>query len=650
MSANVGVRSQLGASAKIYYSHHFKARSVGRVSDLIAACLKEKGLDPLQLRGSILYALYIGYCVTKEPLDSTLSLPSFSLEVGFDEEKVVVSLSLHLEGAAIESLKELKDSIERKDYSKKVEKHIFELGVFSQSLELRHFKAANTLEFLFFLGSKVKEEPEIHWREFESISEAEEIDADYIELGDADYLKSLGVYLTGKTDSSGEKISGDAPNGLSSTKVDGKAENVDQSVKVFKNDQKAKEDAVFRVSSGGSSGKSGDSDALNAKINELAQKVSLLEKERDQLKESLAAQKLKSSKPEEGAMGFLKSVWPFKKGEEAPPPEKDSVVVFKGEKDERKNQNDEVLTLKSTKTKKDESSTVIEQEEEEDLKDSDSSQLYSKLKEFSPLKPGSEFKRVLDEMDKGSRSDERMKAWHETLNQEMNSEKARINEIVRELGRQARQRENEFLAKERAAATELRKKEELLRQKETVIQQKSEQLAQANVNMERLKSSSAGNEEQGLKLKLSNAQKLSQMKEEENKALVKKMRDLENKVMVAQSKSSSGVDTQMVAKLATAEKRVEEYKRMNQRLTDSLQKSQEKRGDQDDSESRRKLENSERILGETKKNLEKVSLKLKEVQDSERKSQVEIGKLQEENKKLKQTISRSGAPPDDKAA
>ena len=108
-------------------------------------------------------------------------------------------------------------------------------------------------------------------------------------------------------------------------------------------------------------------------------------------------------------------------------------------------------------------------------------------------------------------------------------------------------------------------------------------------------------------------------------------------------------DPAAVLAYARAEKRVEEFKRMNQRLTETMQKAQDKRDEQGKSDVNRRVQNMERQWNDTKKSLEKAEKKLKETIESESKLKIELGKAQEEARKLKQTVARQQAAAGDAA-
>ena len=689
----LGVNAAVSETARIYYSHHFKSRSVGRVSDLIAACVRDRNLDPLELRGSILYALYIGYCVCDESVDTGETPPHFSLEVGVDESTVAISLSVHLDAAHAAGLEPVRAAVQAKNYAEGIPRRLFELGKLVRSLDIRFAVREQTLDLLFYLGGAHPAEPAITWNDLETIEAAGPIAGDYVELGDIEYMKELGTHLKVAAEAEVEavvRLANDARTaGEEQIRISGDAKEQAEVDRRMAAEAKVAELAAQRIAGnvpadaaltptriasassdvpasdsirfGGtntpesdlrvSSPKAMANDAaLEAKISDLMAKLALVERERDQMRENAANQRL-AKKGEPSALGFLKNLWPIKPVSPASAESPSSLALVR-EPSATDGPSASVAGKGNAPTNALPASAHpgdSDPDLEAAVAASPTVEAISRLEKMNGTNESEALSKIFQEMEL-AKNDPKAREWKEALKREVLVEKARLADVVKDLGRQARQREMAYVAKERTAATELRKREELLRQKETIIQQKNEQLAQANMNMERVKSSGGSAEEQGMKLKIANAQKINQVKDEEIKALTKKMNDLENKLMNAQSKSAKSPDLQANEKLMAAEKRLEEMKRQNQRLTETLTKAQEKRVDPETADAKRRLELAERQLGETKKTLEKSALKMKESLESERKLQIELGKVQDDNKKLRQSLTRLGMPSDDEAA
>ena len=143
-------------------------------------------------------------------------------------------------------------------------------------------------------------------------------------------------------------------------------------------------------------------------------------------------------------------------------------------------------------------------------------------------------------------------------------------------------------------------------------------------------------------MKLDRAQRLAQMKEEESKALVSKVRDLENRLIIVQAKAQKGNDLQTATKMQTLEKKVDEYKRVNQRLMESLNSQKEKSSDKEIGDLRRKIDQLDRLNTDSKRNLEKSAFKLRELHESEKKLQGDLARAVEENRNLRKSGGTRG--------
>lgn len=641
MSTNFGVRPYITDEISIYYTENLKTHNLGRISDLLSIRLKNELKFQLELRAALAYTLYFGY----HYLPSSKLYPQFSLEIAFKEDDVFCAVMISYEKNSHLNL----DS--------KTKQILEMMNQICAVKSIKNFKEYSLIEIILKVNEKNNVEKYIlDIEDVESIEKSDDKSKNYLELGDVDYSQLIVD----------EKFKNSSKNNKKKIKGDLKEE---ESITVFKagedNDSEKNEKII-----------------LENKINELLNKVLKLEKENDQLKEKVAQSKLVKSDGGKRKSSFFSKIFSSSENKENSTEEEikndnenqkrlenikiegseleneDSKLIFKASNENKNKEDENLLIFKSENSKEnsaygvshhdknieEKNDKTVFEKKNDDIKKLKSTELYSMLTETNLLKEGSNFKKVLNEMEdvtEDSVEKIKLKRWKEELKKEMAMESAKIQECAKELARQTRQLENEFQAKERMIATELKKKEEQVRQKDAILLSKNETIAQLNVNIEKLKAAHSSSEDQGLKLKVQNAQKLIQMKDGEAKILVQKMKDLENKLMIAQSKSTNSVDPQLNAKLVAAEKRVEEFKRINQRLTETMEKAQEKRSEQEQSESRRKIENLDRQLSESKKNLDKAQLKLKEVQDQDRKNQIEIGKLQEENKKLKQAVNRS---------
>ena len=261
------------------------------------------------------------------------------------------------------------------------------------------------------------------------------------------------------------------------------------------------------------------------------------------------------------------------------------------------------------------------------------------LQELASHRKSKKVESTLHEIEEEIDGD-KAKRWVDSLSSEILQEKAKLNELQKDLAKQMRQRELEFKTAERSLKQELKRKEELLHQRAAAIENKTEQIAQLNLAVERASSSSNDKESLQLKSKLDRAQRLAQMKEEEAKALVTKVRDLENRLIIAQAKAQKGNDLQIATKVQGLEKKVEEYKRINQRLMDSLNTQKDKSNDKEVGDLRRKIDQLDRLHTEAKRNLDKSAFKMRELQESEKKLQGDLARALEENRSLRKAQNR----------
>jgi hypothetical protein len=253
-------------------------------------------------------------------------------------------------------------------------------------------------------------------------------------------------------------------------------------------------------------------------------------------------------------------------------------------------------------------------------------------------------RQVMPDTGGQSPDEKRFRNWADGLVKEITKERAQLHELTKNASKQVRQREMEFKNRERALKADLRLKDEQIRQKDTLLDKKLEQFSQLALAHEKLKISSSAGKETSLKSKLTMTQKLLQMKTDEIKSISQKMKALEDRLMVAQSKSSKPIhDPELLSRLAGSERKLEEYKRLNQRLMESLNQPKEKVDSQETQDLRRKLEMLDRQYIEAKKSLEKQAFKMREMQENERKTQSDMQRVIDENRKLRQSNKNEAA-------
>lgn len=230
------------------------------------------------------------------------------------------------------------------------------------------------------------------------------------------------------------------------------------------------------------------------------------------------------------------------------------------------------------------------------------------------------------------------------------SDSTRLKELEKEFAAKIRQKDAEIKTSQRAIRLELKQATDLLRQRESMLENKIEQIAQLNVAVERATHASNDKEQKEMKVRLDRAQMLAQVKEEEAKTLVSKVRDLENRLIIAQAKAQKGNDLELQTNVQALEKKVEEYKRINQRLMESMNQQKDKSTDKEVSDLKRKIEQLDRITTESKRALDKASFRIREVQESEKKLQTDLARAVEENRSLRKSQGRGNGESGGQAA
>lgn len=268
------------------------------------------------------------------------------------------------------------------------------------------------------------------------------------------------------------------------------------------------------------------------------------------------------------------------------------------------------------------------------------------LKQGLPVASGSESEALLID----AADSEKTERWIAKLSSELLQEKAKLTELEKSLNEKVREKEAELKSSERAILLELKQASDLLRQRESVLENRNEQIAQLNLAVERAGQASNDKDQKEMKVRLDRAQVLVQVKEEEAKTLVVKVRDLENRLIIAQAKAQKGNDLQLQASVQTLEKKVEEYKRINQRLMESMNQQKDKTAEKEVSDLRRKIEQLDGQAAESKRNLDKASFRMREMQESEKKLQNDLARVIEENRSLRKSQGRGNGESGGQAA
>ena len=622
-----GVAGLLKEDCIVYYCNNMQSKSIGRVSDLISAQLKDFKTDELRLRASLLFSFFGSKVIHKfeNESDAPFKTP-VNLEIGIDGTYTAIGISFNWDSYTF-NFSGILDRFKNKNIENDFELLLYQLSEISTQVIVKyeHSKKRIEIDSILHRGYPNKRDP----IEIVAIDTTKSmlIEAkQYIEIGDLNYniLINEKSEILVSTNSSEGQSGGETL--LSANTDDVKIENIS-----IKNGN---------ISSNVDKGKGISEDQLkqlNAKIKQLTEENEKL-KNQGLTKQFTIDSKisddekivLKASQEnvnENPVVNFLKNIWPFKEENTS-----DDLNVLEPKTDEA-NLEAEVNNTKVDSVSHSETVTSLKQEESkiQDTPAADEAQL-------NTVAIPADAEKSLNELKKIAQANELSK-------NEIAQEKARLADLHKELNKQMRQREMDFKNKERSLNTEIRKKEDELRQKNTFISRQKEQIAALNAALEQAKSATGRTEDAQSKLKIDTLQKLANMKDEENKKLNLKVKDLENRLIVAQSKSTKAPqqDNQANAKIQGLEKKIEEYKRLNQRLTETLNSASNRGNDRESQDLKRKIEILERQSNESKKNLEKTQFRLKEVQDSEKKLQLDLNRALEENKKLRQSLNKTGS-------
>ncbi len=613
-----GVAGLLKENCTIYYANDFKSRSMGRLADLMSAKLREVQADELKFRAVLLYGLYDAYAAIGKGFNTSTDLPAVQLEVGVDGERVAVGVAFHADFSFVNT-----DGLEARINEGQALNPFEELLIFAKlhcsQVVLRFEKNEKRVEIVTLLDFDplTTSQPFTVYEIDYTMGTALDVQ-DYVEMGDLNYIDLTSEAIT----TNGSEADPELEALLKAEEEKLKAEQATimnpsaetnpngETAKVFSNsaDRENTLDEVVKVT-GPKNDQQVHQDQSPIRVAGQATQESGEEFEKRFAADAPTSEE--NSQVVEGSSEFHKEsgeqIWPFQGEEVVAIPE----VL------------DEPVSIPSNLNP------------EETLQ---------KIQQIATATSESIQRQTLPDTGGQSSDEKRFRNWADGLVKEITKERAQLHELTKNASKQVRQREMEFKNQERALKTEIRQKDEQIRQKDSLLEKKLEQIAQITLAHEKLKLSGSSGSEASLKSKLNMTQKLLDMKTEEIKSVSKKMKDLENRLMIAQSKSSKpSQDPELVSKLAATERKLDEYKRLNQRLMESLNHPKEKSDNQETSDLRRKLEMMDRQYNEAKKSLEKQAFKMRELQENERKIQSDMQRVIDENRKLRQQANKEAA-------
>ncbi|MBS1963056.1 MAG: hypothetical protein JST04_12635 [Bdellovibrionales bacterium] len=648
-----GVAGLLAANCEVFYSNDLRGRNIGRVSDLISAKLRASDIDELRVRALLAYGVFQVYALRGMPNHHDEAVPPAAVEIGVDGKHVAVAVAMHWGHESAPNWKGLGERVDKGMGADPFEKSLEWIVRHSSQVLVRYEAKERRIEIVSILN-RVKadlKDPTMVVAVDSKTAPLLEV-SNYVEIGDLNYSKLLRNPVA-ETEA---KVDGRSPQeSLEEVNVKGSTDE-SESVRVIGGTKSAADASERRFSAG-----SGEADAAalreireeyESTVSELKNTVQEL-KDRLEAAENAASERrfsggdpveddtpivVKGSPPEgeekkdDWGFHFLKQVWPFapKEGAEG---EGESPAASAATVEPDAESREEIVEPLP------EEPTPDEEKREPTEAERAASAALDELSKFAKEKKSKKLEATLHEIEEQAEPN-KAKRWVENLSSELLQEKAKLNELQKNLTKQMRSRELEFKTAERALKQELKRKDEMISQRQSAIENKNDQIAQLNLAVERASANTSDKETQQIKVKLDRAQKLAQMKEEESKSLVTKVRDLENRLIIAQAKAQKGNDLQNAAKIQSLEKKVDEYKRINQRLMDSLNSQKDKTNDKEVGDLRRKIDQLDRLNTEAKRNLEKSAFKVRELQESERKLQSDLARAVEENRNLRKANSR----------
>jgi len=343
-------------------------------------------------------------------------------------------------------------------------------------------------------------------------------------------------------------------------------------------------------------------------------------------------------KSKRGGSGFekiIKRFWPFKSKEKSASSQEELDEEEELESLDSASVDDNIDEVTEDKIQPSESELV-------ERHDDGVNTLVAEIQDGSLEKTLSKAKQEAEEIKKDIK-DDRAKRWMDGLVGELVAEKAKLHDLAKKLNLSIRQKEMEFRGKTQTLQQELKRSEELLRQRSNQLTRNKEQLAQAQVKIEKLKSSAISPSEDLIaKQKVVHIQKLLNVSKDENNSLYEKIEDFKNQLMAAQVKiNSTGPSIADFANIQTkyerAQKQTEELKKINQQLMERLNEKKERPGTSPSNveEMRKRVEAAMKQIANGKKDLDQMAIKVTDLQTEEARLKKELNQTQLEVKRLK---------------
>jgi hypothetical protein len=636
-----GVAGLLQDNCKIYYDSLFCARHIGRVSDLLVAQLRLKGIisDDLRLRSVLLRSLYEAYCIQakKESKSGGNLKEPLMIECGVDAEKLAIGVSFLIESNRPFDLVKIKEAVEKgAEGGDPLMTLLRELFQDSDHVVLRANAGQGRVEVVSMLSLAPVEGPST----FEAVlldapEKTTSLSGEYIELGDLDYqtlLKNEAIAVDLKAPATGELLAQQGASELSeAVRLKGVAATEQAAVKISGVTANLGSDKQVVSSAAQSHQGSRELELYKQRTEELQNRIRELEKAASTAPVHVQSLAVATTAAEATPNGkgivreIIEKVWPLKRATKvepapivapptAPPapvavapvvaaaPEapKETPVEAEAEGDNstagqevRKLVNDEVGYIENTLKKVEQESQTLK-------------------KELAP----------------------KAQKWVEGMVGDLIGEKARLNDLGKKLSVSVRQKEVEFRNKEIKLQEEIRKRDEAVRQRTHAYNRAREQVNQLTSQLERAKAGvqSTGEELQS-KQRYAMSQKLLSQAKEENQEHVKKIEELRAQVAAVQSESKEKKSTAdflaLKAKYDKLVKQADEFKRANQQLLEKLNEAtRPKPAALNPEDLKRRLDVSMKLAASYQKDSEKLKLKIEDHVREENRLKSELAKAQ----------------------
>jgi hypothetical protein len=248
------------------------------------------------------------------------------------------------------------------------------------------------------------------------------------------------------------------------------------------------------------------------------------------------------------------------------------------------------------------------------------------------------------------------KRWVDGLMSELVAEKSRLHDMAKQLNGSIRQKEHEFRNKEQLLRQELLRRDDLVRQKDNALNRAKDQLSQAAIAAERLKSAKQGaGDDAHYKQKHALVQKLLSSAKDENATLTEKVDDLKNQLASAQlTAKRNGPSTTDFAALQNKYERsirqAEEFKKANQQLLDKLNDAKKDRAGGAQDETKKRLDQAMKMVTANQKESEKLYQKIEDMQKEQMRLQAELNRKDGEIRAARKTQANAAVAPSGAAA